>query len=411
MRTLLAAVGGGCLILALTACAMSPAPLGNPENPYPLVQPPQIGEIIHLPTGVKVNEAEMLAAVTTAQLVYVGETHDNPASHRLELLVLQAMNERWPGQVSLGMEMFTPKQQPALDRWVAGQLSEKAFLKEADWAGTWSMDFAFYRDLLIYARDQRIPVVGLNAEKDLVKIVGRKSLDELSGEDRARLPEMDMNDPYHTALVKAIYGGHAAGDNRLAGFQRVQTLWDEAMAEAIANHLLTCLDGSRRMVVVAGGNHVRHGFGIPRRVFRRVPTSYTLVGSQEIVIAEDKRDRLMDVEIPRFPMPPYDYLMYTAYEDLPGERVKLGVRMEDETGKVVVKEVVSGSTADNAGVRAGDVLLALDGEAIAENFDLVYAVGQKLKGDRGVLEVDRDGEKLKLDLDFQPLPKGAMHKP
>lgn len=411
MRHRLFASSCSLALLALTACTMAHQPLGSAESPYPLARPPEIGEIAHLPTGTLVREEEMLAAVTDTRIVYVGETHDNPASHRLELMVLQAMDERWPGLVSLGMEMFTPKQQPALDRWVAGELSEKAFLKEAAWGANWSMDFALYRDLLVYARDRHIPVIGLNADKDLVKAVGRKAPAELSEEERARLPEMDLADPYQTAMVDAIYGGHTAGGNHLAGFQRVQTLWDEAMAENVANHLTTCLDGSRRMVVVAGGNHVRYGFGIPRRVFKRAPASYVLVGNHEVAIPQDKQDRLMDVEMPHFPMVPYDYVVYTAYEDLPGERVKLGVRMEDKDGKVVVQEVVPGSTAEKAGVKSGDVIRAIDNEPVAESFDLVYAIGQKIKGDKGVLEVERGGEKLKLDLDFQPLPKPEGHKP
>ena len=93
----------------------------------------QIGEFAHLPTGTFVTEEELLAAVRDVRVVFVGETHDNPASHRIELLVLQTLAERWPGQVSLGMEMFNRGQQPVLDRWVAGLLSEKEFLKEVDW--------------------------------------------------------------------------------------------------------------------------------------------------------------------------------------------------------------------------------------------------------------------------------------
>ena len=400
----------GLALLMLPACTMSQKTLGNPAQPYPLSRQPQVGDFAHLPTGTLVNEMEMLAALSDARIVYVGETHDNPASHRLELLILQTMAERWPGQVSLGMEMFTRKQQPVLDRWVAGELSEKAFLKEVDWYGGWKMDFALYRDLLTFARDRHIPVIGLNAEKDLIKAVGRSDLTDLAEEDRNRLPEMDMTDPYQIALVKSIYAGHVASDNQLAGFLRVQTLWDETMAESVANHLLTCLDGSQRMVVVAGGNHIRHGMGIPRRVFRRLPTSYLLVGSHEIDIPASKQDRLMDVELPDFPLPPYDYVAYVAYEDLPGERVKLGVRMEEKDGRVVVTDVVTGSTAEKAGVQAGDVILALDGETIADNFDLVYAVGQKVKGDKGVVEVERKGEKLSLELDFQPLPPMGPHK-
>lgn len=404
-------IAGSLALLALSACAVHQSPIGNPEAPYPLASPAQIGEIVHLPTGVKVNEAEMLAAVTDARIVYVGETHDNPASHRIQVAVIEAMAERWPGLVSIGMEMFTPSQQTALDRWVDGELSEKEFLKESRWYSAWNMDFALYRDILLLARDRRIPVIGLNAEKETVRLVRGAEPAEMSEEERGRLPEMDMADPYQSALVEAIFGGHVGGEKGLGGFQRVQTLWDEVMAENIVSHLMTCLDGSRRMVVLAGGNHVRYGFGIPRRVFRRLPTSYALVGGYELDVPESTRERLMNVQLPRFPMPAYDYLVYTAYEDLPGERVKLGVRMEEKDGRVVVQGVVPGSTAEKAGVQAGDVILTLDGEAIVENFDLVYAVGQKVKDDKGTLEVERGEEKLKLALDFQPLPKVETHKP
>lgn len=405
LRHLVSVVLCCLLLMTLPACSVQPNHLGNPELPYPLPRSPRVGEFAHLPTGTLVNEEELLAAVSDARIVYVGETHDNPASHRFELLILQAMAERWPGQVSLGMEMFTRKQQPALERWVAGKLSEKAFLKEVDWYAGWKMDFALYRDLLTLARDRHIPVIGLNAEKDLVKAVGRKTLDELTEIERDQLPEMDMNDPYQRALVKSIYAGHVAGDNQLAGFLRVQTLWDEAMAETVANHLLTCLDGSQRMVVVAGGNHVRHGMGIPRRVMRRLPTSYVLVGSHEIDIPESKRDRLMDVVVPTFPMPPYDYIAYVAYEDLPEEKVKLGVRFEEKADRVVVRDVVPGSAAEKAGVKGGDILLAIDAEPIVDSFDLVHAVEQKSKGDKGLLEVERAGEKFRVEVEFQPLPK------
>ena len=71
----------------------------------------------------------MLAAASDARIVYVGETHDNPASHRQELAVLQALDRRYPGGAALGMEMFTPAQQEVLDRWSAGELTEKEFLK------------------------------------------------------------------------------------------------------------------------------------------------------------------------------------------------------------------------------------------------------------------------------------------
>jgi uncharacterized iron-regulated protein len=399
------------LALPLAAgCAVPTQMNDNPEAPYPPTRPPIVGNILHLPTGYYVSEEQMLAVATDSRIVYVGETHDNPASHRLELTVLRAMAERYPDGVALGMEMFTPAQQEILDRWVSGELSEKAFVKQSRWQDQWQMDFDYYRPLLDFARERSIPVIGLNAPKSLVKSAARQELGELSDEERRLLPEMDREDPYHGAFVTAMYGDHGHGNSGLDGFRRVQTLWDETMAESIVRYLESPAGKTRRMVVVAGGNHIRHGFGIPRRVFRRLPTSYILIGSKELVIPEDKRDRMMDVEVPRFPMPPYDFLVFTEYEDLVRPGVKLGVMLEEAEGKVRVKAVLPNSAAEAAGILAGDVLLAFDGVPLAENFDLIYEVKQKRPGDRSVLQIERDGEEQTVEVTF-PEPAAQTAPP
>lgn len=394
--------------LTLTACTMTKQPIGNPEAPYP-PKNPAIGEIYHLPTGVNINAEQMLSAITDARIVYVGETHDNPAAHRLELDVLKAMAEQYPGKLSLGMEMFNSGQQEALDQWTAGELSEKEFLKNSAWFNNWRMDYAYYRDILNYARDHSIPVIGLNATREMVKKIGRTPFDALDEETRAQLPEIDMEDPYQLAMAKAIFADHNNGDAMLDGFLRIQTLWDETMAESIVR-VMQEKGPDHRMVVVAGGNHVRYGFGIPRRVYRRLPSSYILVGSRELVVPKEKQDKLMNVDMPRFPMPAYDYLVYTEYESLPGERVKLGVRMKEEDGKVIVEAVVPGSTADQAGVLDGDTIIALDGIQIKESFDLIYEINKKMQGDTSQLIIERNELKKTLNVVFQTLPKGHNNK-
>ena len=394
--------------ITLTACTMTQQPIGNSESPYPPAGQLSVGDIYHLPTGIKVTSEQMHAAVTDARIVYVGETHDNPAAHRLELDVLKAMAGRYPGQLSLGLEMFNAGQQETLDLWITGQLTEKDFLKKSFWFNNWRMDYAYYRDILDYARENRIPVIGLNATREMVKEVGRNPLEGLNEETRKQLPEMDFNDPYQSAMAQAIFTDHSNGDAMLDGFSRIQTLWDETMAENIVQTLID-KGPDHRMVVMAGGNHVRFGFGIPRRVYRRLPTSYMLIGSRELVVPEEKQDKLMNVDMPRFPMTPYDYLVYTEYESLPGERVKLGVRMKEEDGKVVVKAVVPNSAADEAGVLAGDVIVALDEVLIEDNFDLIYEVKQRVSGDQVTLIVEREAERLKLDVTFIPLPETDAH--
>lgn len=400
------------LVLGLAACAPPPRAL-TPENPYPLPQAPELGQIVHLPTGILVDEAQMLTAAGDARIVYVGETHDNPASHRQELTLLKGLAERYPGRVALGMEMFMTAQQEVLNRWSAGELSVKEFLKQSGWYLTWRMDFDYYRELLEFARDNRIPVIGLNADKSLVAAVRQAPIEELSEAERRQLPEMDLHDPYQKALVEAILGDHGRvemnGRIPLDGFHRAQTLWDETMADSVARYLTEPDHADYHMLVVAGGNHVRYGFGIPRRVFRRLPSSYVIIGSQEIVIPESKQDRLMNVKKPDFPMPPYDFVLFTEYEDLGKEEVKLGVMLDDSEAGVLVGGVIPESVAADAGLEKGDILLAIDAIPLTESFDLVYEIKQKKPGDRSTLQLRRGDANMSVDVEFAVTPEGAHH--
>ena len=391
-------------LFAMTACSPAGKQLmGDPQNPYPLQSPPRPGEIVHLPTGTVVSLAQMLAVAGDARIVYLGETHDNPASHRLQLQMLQALAELHAGRQALGMEMFARSQQPALDRWVKGLLDEKTFLKESRWFENWSMDFAYYRDLLNFARDRHIPIIALNAEKPLVKAVRSKTTDQLGAEERAQLPDLDLADRYQRGMVTAIFSDHVHEGIQLDGFVRAQTVWDETMAESVVRYLASPAGKDMHLMVVAGGDHVSHGFGIPRRAFRRLPASYVLIGGQEIDIPADKQNRLMDVNLPEFPMIPYDFLAYLAYEDLPQTGVRLGVVIEPApTGRgLMVTNVAPASTAERAGLQRGDLLLAIDGQALVENFDLIYAIQQKQAGDHGTLQVVRQGQTMVLDVLFQ----------
>jgi uncharacterized iron-regulated protein len=401
-------------LFAITACCPPGKQLlGDPQNPYPLASAPKVGQIVHLPTGTLVSQAQMMAVAGDARVVYVGETHDNPASHRLELQTLQGLEERHPGKVALGMEMFVRSQQPVLDQWVAGKLDEKAFLKQSHWFDTWKMDFAYYRDLLVFARDRHIPVIALNAERSMVQAVSAKPFEELSAKEKADLPELDQSDPYQRGMAQGIFGGHSHGKMTVDSFLRNQTLWDETMAESAARYLASPQGKDRHLLVVAGGNHISYGFGIPRRVFRRIPSSYLLIGGNEIAVEPGVEPALMDVEIPTFPMPAYDFLVYLTYEKLPKEGMSLGVIFEPAKtgGGLLVKEVVPGSNADRAGVKQGDLLLSLDGEKLSEGFDLIYALKKKHAGERSVLQLDRKGAAVKLEVVYRAPEQPKQVKP
>jgi len=382
---------GGCQSVTMTA---------DPQLPYPPKRKPEPGDVFHIPTGTFLSPDRFVDVLADSRIVYIGESHDNVVGHRAEAEILRALAHRHPGQVALGMEMFVPAQQDALDRWVAGELGEKAFLKESRWYDNWRMDFDYYRDLLLTARDMGIPVVGLNAPKDVLHKVGRMEDWEPPGEEGGIL-EMDMTDPYHAALVDAVYGGHDHGKKSLETFRRVQVLWDETMAENIVRYLSAPGNEEMRMVVVAGGNHIRNGFGIPRRVFRRFPSVYVTVGLEEVSGKKGlDKARLMDVTIPDFPMPKYDFYVYLGFEELEKKGVKLGILMDESDGRILVREILPGSAAAKAGLLRGDALITFGGLPLAGSADLLLELRERNSGDTVSVNVERQGEEKALEVTF-----------
>ena len=156
-----------------------------------------------------------------------------------------------------------------------------------------------------------------------------------------------------------------------------------------------------RVLVIAGGNHVRYGFGIPRRMFRRIPSSYQLIGSEELNIPEDKRDRLMDVNKPAYPMPPYHFMTFTAYEDLPQPGVKLGIMLDKAEGGLLIKGIIPGSVAEHNGLLENDLLTQIGNQQLLEPFDLIYELQQKKIGDTVELHLLRQGEPLVKSIEFK----------
>src|SRR3954462_11329728 len=72
----------------------------------------------------------MLADLARADAVFVGEQHDDPNTHRLELAIVEGLTQRGV-PVIVSLEMFERDVQPMLDRYTRGGTTEQQFLAEA----------------------------------------------------------------------------------------------------------------------------------------------------------------------------------------------------------------------------------------------------------------------------------------
>lgn len=372
------------------------------ESPYRDPSTLAKGEILHLPTGRLLTRAELMVYLAARPVVYVGEAHDSVEDHAVELAVLKGLNERSPEGLTLGLEMLRRPFQPQVDAYLAGEIDEKTFVREV-WTQSWGpRSWPYYRDILRYARDNGIQILALNAGNDLKDAVRDGGLEGLPPDLAARLPEIGPDDPYQQAFLGGLFAGHEPGSGVFESFTRVQVLWEETMADTAARYLADPANAGRRLLVFAGGNHVRYGFGVPRRLFRRVPLPYAIVNLYAVEISPEKTEQLMDVELPELPLRPAEIYWAVGYRDLEGQRVMLGVRIRDaDGGGVRVEGVLPGSTAARADLRAGDVIVAVDEVPVAEMFDLTWQVDTHRPGDAGTVEVDREGRRVRLHVTYE----------
>jgi putative serine protease PepD len=88
------------------------------------------------------------------------------------------------------------------------------------------------------------------------------------------------------------------------------------------------------------------------------------------------------------------------------ERPYLGVRMTDADEGAQIIEVSPGSPADDAGLEPGDVVVAIEGEAIESSDDLRRAVAEREPGEQLELRVRSDGDERDVDVELGTRPTG-----
>lgn len=218
----------------------------------------------------------LVARATAARVVYVGEEHGAAAHHRLQRDLLAALEAAGP--VVLACEYFPRSLQPALDRVARGEVKKEELRAALRWDETWGHPWEAYAPLLELCLERRIPIVALNAERELVTRVRKQGLAALPLEELLALPRMDLASEPHRARVKRqLEKVHPMPPEVLERYYQAFTLWDEAMAEGVVDAVLRDGRPGVRVLVVAGVAHVQTGTGIPDRVARRWPAPRLIV--------------------------------------------------------------------------------------------------------------------------------------
>lgn len=260
----------------------------------------------------------MLADAARADVVFIGEQHDDPNTHALELAVLEGLTRRSVPLI-LSLEMFERDVQETLDRYLTGTIAEEEFLKGSR---PWPRYATDYRPLVEFARAQRLRVVAANVPRRLAADVSRGGLGALEslGPDRA-LAARDFECPtegaYYTRFVAQMSGHPMPGDEqptpeqtraRNDRFYLAQCVKDETMAESIAAAFAAQSGAPRTIVHVTGAFHSDFAEGTAARTRRRLPDRRVVVISVLPVPSSDiDTVRPTDEDMKRA-----DFLVYTV---------------------------------------------------------------------------------------------------
>ena len=210
---------------------MAPKSLSIKDHPTPMLE----NTILATATASAISRSQLIEALDAVQVVYMGERHTNPSHHGIQLAIIQALAQRTP-DLTIGMEMFDYTYQPVLDRWVAGDLDEAAFLQQTHWYANWRFDFGLYRGILEYAKENNIRVIALNVPFHIPAKIRVGGIASLSAEDAGHLPaEIDTSDGDHRSYLEDIYKMHAfSGRGNFDFFYEAQCTWEDAMAAKVA---------------------------------------------------------------------------------------------------------------------------------------------------------------------------------
>ncbi|NNF56912.1 MAG: ChaN family lipoprotein [Rhodothermaceae bacterium] len=240
---------------------------------------------VYTADGTPSNLDAVAAAMANADVVFLGEVHNDPTAHALQRHLLEAAHHAYGDSrpVALSLEMFERDAQLVLDEYLAGLIRERDFLAASR---PWSNYATDYRPLVEYAKAHGLPVIAANAPGRYVSRMSREglaALDALSPSARAFLPPLTVAAPSEAYADKfraemegmGAHGGTNHGMPSVEGMLASQNLRDATMAFSLAEHLART--PGALILHVNGSFHSTSGLGTVEQVAHYAPEARTLV--------------------------------------------------------------------------------------------------------------------------------------
>jgi uncharacterized iron-regulated protein len=211
---------------------------------------------VAVPAGAEpvLSAADAVARIGAAEIVILGEVHDNPAHHALQDAVIAAV-----APTAIVFEMITAAEAALVTPDLAVEAG--ALSDTLDWAASGWPDFAMYAPLFAHA--VRAAIYGAQVPRDAAQEAFATGAAAVFPGDAARFGLTEALDPDEQSAREAEQQEahcNALPEEILPGFVEAQRLRDAALAEAA---LAALADTGGPVVVVTGNGHARADWGVP----------------------------------------------------------------------------------------------------------------------------------------------------
>lgn len=179
--------------------------------------------------GKKVTYEKMFEELAKKDIILFGELHNNPISHWLQLELTKDLYNRV--KIELGAEMFETDNQEVLDKYLQGEIDEKAL---DSLARLWKNYKTDYAPLVNFAKTNKLSFTATNIPRKYASMVHKKgfeALDTLSTAEKslmAPLPILfDPELPSYKNILTMM------GDHGTLDLVKAQAIKDATMAHFI----------------------------------------------------------------------------------------------------------------------------------------------------------------------------------
>jgi len=339
---------------------------------------------------------QLAARLHDTRLLLIGEEHTTADFHRVQLRVIRALHEAGR-KVTIGLEMFPYTEQRSLDHWRDGLLTETGFVTLARRYEFWGYHWDYYRDIFLYARDNRIPMYGVNTPRNVVTAVRQKGIEHLSDAERQHVPpQIDVDNADHLVFFRASFDdddsmhGHMP-ESMLKSMQAAQATWDASMGYNSVR-VLKGAPPESILVVLVGSGHVAYGVGIEHQARQWFDGKITTLIPVAVEDSEEKPVESVKASYANF------------IWGIPYERDSLFPSLGFSTTETGAREIIAiekDSIAARSGFQVKDQVLSLDGIAAPDRETWNRLMATKNWGDSAVVTVKRGEAEVRIDAELR----------